>query len=163
MTKTKDKNAINIGLNFAAISAVITTLGLMVGLQATTNSLLVVIGGVLTIAIADSMSDALGIHVSQESQKKTSEKEVWESTLSTFLGKFFLTLIFVIPLLIFELPVAVAVNIILGLGLVTFVSYKIAKHRGEKPIHIMLEHLTITVIVILLTHSFGILLSLFLV
>ncbi len=163
MKRLLKKNSINIGLNFAAISAVITTLGLMVGLQATTNSLLIVIGGILTIAIADSMSDALGIHVSQESQKSNSPKEIWESTISTFLGKFFLTIIFIIPLLILELPVAVAFNIILGLGLITFVSYKIAIHRGEKPTHIILEHLTITVIVILLTHSFGILLSMFLI
>jgi vacuolar iron transporter family protein len=70
MRNIRDHNAINIGLNFAVISAVITTLGLMVGLNATTNSLLIVMGGILTIAIADSMSDALGIHVSQESIKK---------------------------------------------------------------------------------------------
>jgi vacuolar iron transporter family protein len=163
LKKIFKKKSINIGLNFAAISAVITTLGLMVGLQATTNSLLIVIGGILTIAIADSMSDALGIHVSQESQKYNSKKEIWESTLSTFFGKFFLTLIFVIPLLLFPLEVAVAFNIILGLGIVTIVSYLIAKNRQEKPVHLILEHIVITVIVILLTHSFGILLSMFLV
>jgi vacuolar iron transporter family protein len=93
--------------------------------------------------------------------KKNSKKEVWESTISAFIGKFLLTIIFIIPLLIFEMSIAIAINIIIGLGLVTFVSYKIAQHRNEKSLHMILEHVTITIIVILLTHSFGILLNLF--
>ena len=36
---------------------------------------LVVIGGILTIAIADSFSDALGIHVSEESETNTRQKK----------------------------------------------------------------------------------------
>ena len=47
---------------------VITTLGLIVGLHSGTHSRAIVIGGILTIAIADAMSDALGIHVSEESK-----------------------------------------------------------------------------------------------
>lgn len=38
----------------------------MIGLMAGTHSKLAVLGGILTIAIADAMSDALGIHISQE-------------------------------------------------------------------------------------------------
>lgn len=37
---------------------------LMAGLHSGTHSRAIVIGGILTIAIADAMSDALGIHVS---------------------------------------------------------------------------------------------------
>ncbi|MBH0196170.1 MAG: hypothetical protein HP494_11385, partial [Nitrospira sp.] len=55
------------GLSFGLTSGVITTLGLMVGLHSGTHSRAIVIGGILTIAIADAMSDALGIHVSEES------------------------------------------------------------------------------------------------
>lgn len=61
------EHSIEVGLSFGLTSAIITTLGLMVGLNAGTHSVSVVIGGVLTIAIADSLSGALGIHVSEES------------------------------------------------------------------------------------------------
>ena len=56
------------GLSFGLTSGIITTLGLIVGLNGSTHSKFAVIGGILTIAIADAFSDALGIHVSQESQ-----------------------------------------------------------------------------------------------
>ena len=54
------------GLGFGLTSGVITTLGLIVGLHAGFQSKAVVIGGILTIAIAD----ALGIHPSEEFDKR---------------------------------------------------------------------------------------------
>ncbi|MGZ8381620.1 MAG: hypothetical protein ACXW4C_08190, partial [Nitrospira sp.] len=54
------KASFKTGLSFGLTSGVITTLGLMVGLHSGTHSRTVVIGGILTIAIADAMSDALG-------------------------------------------------------------------------------------------------------
>ncbi|MEO0185998.1 MAG: VIT1/CCC1 transporter family protein, partial [candidate division WOR-3 bacterium] len=74
------KHSLKTGFSFGSTSGIITTLGLMVGLHSGTHSKIVVIGGILTIAIADAFSDALGIHVSEESENKHSTKEIWEST-----------------------------------------------------------------------------------
>jgi len=71
------KDSLRIGLSFGLTSAVITTLGLMVGLHSGTHSKVVVLGGILTIAIADAFSDALGIHVSEESEHATTAKHIW--------------------------------------------------------------------------------------
>jgi hypothetical protein len=60
---------------------VTTTLGLIVGLHSFFGSKLVVIGGVLTIAIADAFSDALGIHVSEEAEMVHTSKEIWNLRL----------------------------------------------------------------------------------
>ena len=76
--------AIKAGFSFGLTSGIITTLGLMVGLNAGTQSQVAVIGGIVTIAIADAFSDSLGVHVSQESENQHSTKEVWESTITTF-------------------------------------------------------------------------------
>jgi len=62
------KDSLRTGVSFGLTSAVITTLGLMVGLQSGTHSKIVVLAGILTIAIADAFSDALGIHVSEEAE-----------------------------------------------------------------------------------------------
>jgi len=62
------KSSLKTGLSFGLTSAIITTLGLMVGLHSGTHSRLAVIGGVLTIAIADAFSDAMGIHISEEAE-----------------------------------------------------------------------------------------------
>ena len=46
-------HSLRVGFSFGLTSGLITTLGLMVGLSSGTHSKLVVIGGILTIAIAD--------------------------------------------------------------------------------------------------------------
>ncbi len=83
------RDSLRTGICFGLTSAVITTLGLMVGLHSGTHSRIVVLAGVLTIAIADAFSDALGIHISEESDKTRTAKQVWGATIATFLTKFF--------------------------------------------------------------------------
>ncbi len=54
----KNKGA-RTGVFFGASSGVITTVGLIAGLYAGTESVVAVLGGILVIAIAHAMSDAL--------------------------------------------------------------------------------------------------------
>lgn len=147
--------AIKTGLSFGLTSGVITTLGLMVGLNAGTHSKASVIGGILTIAIADACSDALGIHMSQEAQKRHTGKSVWESTISTFLTKFLFALTFVVPVLFFDLASAVWVSLGWGLAVLGIYSYILAKQQGEKPGRMVVEHLAIATMVIIVTQLVG--------
>ncbi len=149
------KHSIKVGFTFGITSGVITTLGLMVGLGSSTQSKLVVIGGILTIAIADAFSDALGIHVSEEAENKHSNKEIWESTLSTFFCKFLFALTFILPILLFNLLTAIMVNIVWGLSVLISLSYIMAKQRGEKPFKVVFEHLIIGILVIFITYYVG--------
>jgi VIT1/CCC1 family predicted Fe2+/Mn2+ transporter len=142
------------GLSFGITSGIITTLGLMVGLDSSTNSRLAVIGGVLVIAIADALSDALGIHISEESEKK-SDKSIWESTLSTFVSKFIIALTFIVPLLIFSLQTAVIISVLWGLLLLGLLSFSIAKSKGANPLKAISEHITIAVVVVIITFFLG--------
>ena len=148
------KKSMKLGFSFGLTSGIITTLGLIVGLHAGTHSSLVVIGGILTIAIADSFSDALGIHISQESENKD-KKAVWEATISTFLTKFFFALTFFIPVLLFEITTAIIISVIWGLFLLTILSFYIAKKQNENPVKVILEHVIIALIVITITHYVG--------
>jgi len=144
------------GFSFGLTSGIITTLGLMVGLHSGTHSKIVVIGGILTIAIADSMSDALGIHISEESENKHTTKEIWTATLSTFLCKFIFALTFVIPVLLFsKLTTAIIVSVIWGLSLLCILSYYLAKKQEGSTWWPITEHLIIALVVITLTHFVG--------
>ncbi len=149
------KNSIRKGFGFGLTSGIITTLGLMVGLNSSTHSAIVVIGGIIVIAVADALSDALGIHISEEFEMKHSKKEIWESTISTFLSKLVFALTFIIPVLLFSLNTAIIVSIIWGLFLITVFSIYIAKEQNLKPYRVVVEHLIIAVIVILVTHYLG--------
>lgn len=143
------------GLSFGLTSGIITTLGLVVGLNASTGSKLAVIGGILTIATADSFSDALGIHISQESQNKHSEQSIWEATVATFLSKFIFALTFVVPILFFEISKAIVVNIIWGFSVLSFFSYLIGKKQNKRPVSVVFEHLFIGLLVVVITHLLG--------
>lgn len=152
-------HSMRVGLSFGLTSGIITTLGLMVGLNSGTHSRLVVLGGILTIAIADAFSDALGIHVSEESENKHTPGEIWTSTFSTFFSKFFTALTFLVPVLLFELQTAVRVAVVWGLLLLSLFSLRIAREQNVKPWKVIAEHLSIAVIVIIATHYIGSLIS----
>ncbi|MFC1514359.1 hypothetical protein ACFL5X_00460 [Candidatus Omnitrophota bacterium] len=148
-------HSLKIGLSFGSSSAIITTLGLMVGLYSGTGSKLAVIGGILVIAIADAFSDAVGIHISEEAENKHTPKEIWLATLFTFLFKFIFSIIFIIPVLAFNLPIAMLVSVIWGLFLLSIVSFYLARQQKEKAWKVISEHLAIALVVIALTHLVG--------
>lgn len=149
------KHSLKIGLSFGLTSATITTLGLMVGLHAGTHSRLAVIGGILTIAIADAFSDALGIHVSEESENIHSRKEIWATTIYTFISKFIFALTFAVPVLLLKLHTAIVVSIAWGLAMLCIFSYRMAREQEEPAWKVVAEHLIIALLVIVLTYFAG--------
>ncbi|MFH1290545.1 MAG: hypothetical protein ABIH92_03995 [Nanoarchaeota archaeon] len=147
--------AFRTGMSFGLTSAVITTLGLIVGLNAGTHSKVVVAGGILIIAIADALSDSLGIHLSEEARRGHTRRSVWISTVSTFLFKFIFALTFLVPILLLELSLAVKVSIVWGMLLLGSLSYYIAKRENAKPWKVVTEHLVIALVVIVITNYLG--------
>ncbi len=149
------RHSLKTGFSFGLTSGVITTLGLMVGLHSGTHSRLAVIGGVLSIAIADAFSDALGIHISEESEGKHETREIWESTFSTFLSKFIFALTFLIPILLLPLSHAIIASVCWGVTLIGVFSFYMVKEQKVKSWKVIAEHLTITLIVVVLSHYIG--------
>jgi VIT1/CCC1 family predicted Fe2+/Mn2+ transporter len=149
------KNSIKKGIGFGLTSGVITTLGMMVGLNATTHSKIAVIGGIVAIAVADAFSDAVGIHISEESEDRHGAREIWEATLSTFVSKFVIAFTFVVPVFMLPLYTAIVVSIVWGLALIVLFSYFMARQQRVTAFKVVLEHVSIVVAVILITHYVG--------
>ncbi len=149
------KHTLKTGLSFGLTSAIITTLGLMVGIYSGTGSRGTVLGSILIIAIADALSDSLGIHMSEESENKHTPREIWESTLYTFLSKFIFASTFLVPVIIFGLELAVMISVIWGLLLLILFSFYLAKNEGTSPGKVIFEHVFVAMVVILATHSVG--------
>jgi VIT1/CCC1 family predicted Fe2+/Mn2+ transporter len=143
------------GFGFGLTSGVITTLGLIVGLDASTGSKFVVISGIIAIAIADACSDALGMHISEESTYKRTAAQIWDATLSTLFFKFAFALTFVIPFLLLNIKTALIVCILWGILLITAYSYHLAKKTKASPYKVILEHVLIMVLVIIVTYLVG--------
>lgn len=153
------RHSVETGFSFGLTSAVITTLGLMVGLSSGTNSKLAVIGGVLTIAMADALSDSLGIHISQEAEGVHTQKEIWISTFCTFIAKFGVGITFIVPVILLSLSYAIIISVAWGLGLLSLFSIYVGRGEEIKAWKVVLEHLMIAVLVIITTHYLGVWIS----
>jgi VIT1/CCC1 family predicted Fe2+/Mn2+ transporter len=148
-------HSIKTGVCFGLTSGVITTLGLMVGLNSGTHSRLAVLGGILTIAVADAFSDALGIHIAEESESTHTHWEIWQSTIATFLSKLLFALTFAIPVILLDLPAAVMVSVVYGLSVLGLLSFYLAREQGDNPLKVIAEHLGIALVVIGATYAVG--------
>ncbi len=144
------------GLFFGATSGVITTIGLIVGLNSGTKSITAVLGGILVIAVADAMSDALGIHLAEESDPDTDHGHVWSATIMTFITKFLFSISFAVPLLLLPLSTAVIVSVAWGMLVIVVLSYFLARSQGESPLAIIGEHVGIAILVVVFSHFIGV-------
>ena len=149
------KTSLKTGLSFGLTSGVITTLGLMMGLHSGTHSRTVVIGGIVTIAVADALSDALGIHIAEESKSNGNVSEIWESTIATFVAKFLIAMTFVAPVLWLPLEDAMMVSVVWGLSLLAVLSYLLARGQQISAWKVIAEHVVIGISVIASTHYIG--------
>jgi VIT1/CCC1 family predicted Fe2+/Mn2+ transporter len=143
------------GLTFGLTSGVITTLGLMVGLHSGTHSRLAVIGGIVTIAVADALSDALGVHVSKEAENRFRPAQLWVATFATFAAKLATASTFILPVVILDLETAIRVSVAWGLVVLGGLSYVTARVQGSRPLAVVAEHLAIALAVVLITHALG--------
>jgi VIT1/CCC1 family predicted Fe2+/Mn2+ transporter len=148
-------HSLRVGMSFGVTSGIITTLGLLVGLSAGTSSRPAVLGGIFTIAVADSLSDALGIHISEESEGIHAQREVWTATVATFVTKLLTALTFAIPVGLLDLDAAVVVSIVWGASALTALSWDLARHQGLNPRPLVVEHLVVAALVVAAAHLVG--------
>jgi vacuolar iron transporter family protein len=139
---------------FGSAAAIITNLGIIAGLFSSHNARGNIIGSILVIAIADNISDTLGIHIYQEAEGLKA-KEVWLSSFTNFISRFVVSMIFVLTIMVLPLKVAVVSCLILGLLIISLISYFIAVYKGTNPYIAVLEHLAVAVIVIISSRTLG--------
>lgn len=148
------------GMCFGLTTAVITSLGMIVGMHSATSSKLAVVAGIVVMAIADGLSDAVGLHTAEEAEVengrgKHTPKEIWLTTLFAFLSVSGFTLTFAIPILLFPLETAVFIATAWGMILLILLNFYIAKIRKENPIKLISEHVLLAIFVIIVSHLVG--------
>lgn len=149
------RESLRSGVSFGLTSGAITTLGLIVGLASGTRSRTVVIGGIITIAVADAFSDALGIHIHEEAEAEHTRREIWAATLAAFGAKFLLPLTFLPAVMLLPLTPAIGISIVWSLVVVTALSHQIARMQGTSARRAIAEHVMIAVLVVAVTYGVG--------
>ena len=141
-----------------ATAGIVTNISLIVGLGSAGAGKGPILGGLLTIALADNISDSLGIHLYKETGR-TEERMTWAATVLNFFARLVVSLSFIAIVLAFSRYNAMSVAIVWGLLLLAIISYLIARSRNEKSLLEVLRHLLVAVIVIALSWLIGYLIS----
>jgi vacuolar iron transporter family protein len=129
-------------------SAIVTSMGLIAGLAPGSNTKTSITAGLLIFAIADNISDSLGIHIYKESEGAT-RHEIALSTFGNFFARLILSFTFILIVLLLPPDTAFMVSSVWGLILLTGLSYLIAKAKNTRPLPEIIYHLIIALVVII--------------
>jgi vacuolar iron transporter family protein len=156
MYKSELKNLKN--YIFGSTAAIITNICLIVGLGYVQTSKGPILGGLMTIALADNISDSLGIHMYKESEGYEGKLSLLATSLN-FFSRLLVSCSFIVIVLMFSISNSIIIAVVWGLFLLTLISYLIARSNKENAILEIIKHLLIAVIVIILSRYVGNLIS----
>ena len=136
-------------------AAITTSLALIIGLSSTHDPKRYIVGTLMVLAIADNLTDSLGIHIYRESQKQDDESKSMTNTLTNFLTRLAITATFAAFVLLLPINYAIGACVVLGVIILTALSYYIAINLNESPLFSIAHHLGITTIVISVSYFLG--------
>ena len=140
--------------SFGATSSTVTSLGIIFGLLSSGNPQASIIGSLLVIAVADNIADSLGIHIYRETTA-TKKENTKMFTVSNFITRFAITLTFVVLFAFLPIDYAATFCVVIGFGILIFLSYLIGVQRKTSTIKEILIHLGIAIPVIIISHFLG--------
>lgn len=139
---------------FGSTAAIITNISLIVGLGTAQNARGAILGGLLTIALADNISDSLGIHMYKEAEG-TGPGLTWLATVLNFAARLAISASFIALVLLLPPGQASAAAVAWGLALLVVLSYLIARQNGVNPLKETAKHLAVAVAVIIASRLVG--------
>jgi VIT1/CCC1 family predicted Fe2+/Mn2+ transporter len=141
--------------SFGITAAITTSLAIIIGLGPTHNPKIYIISTLLVLAIADNLTDSLGIHIYRESQCIGEERDTILNTISNFLTRLTIMIILIIFVYLLPMQYAILASVIVGLSLLIVLSYLIAIRQKKNPYKAVLEHIGIVVVVIIISYFLG--------
>jgi vacuolar iron transporter family protein len=142
-------------VSYGTTSAVTTSMGLTIGLHAAHNPSSTIVSGLLIIALADNISDSLSIHIYQESEKLES-RSAFRTTLTNFMARLVVTGTFAAMALLAPSAMLTPLALAWGLGLLSLLSYFLARERRANIVLEIAKHVGIAVSVITVSALIGV-------
>jgi VIT1/CCC1 family predicted Fe2+/Mn2+ transporter len=140
--------------SYGSTAAILTSVGLIVGLGAASVSRAAVLSSLLIIALADNLTDSLSIHIYQESENLEGHA-AFRSTVTNFVARLLVALSFVAIVAALPgrtVPAAATVWGLLLLGALTFV---LSRARQVSPWREITKHLVVAVVVVAASRLVG--------
>ena len=108
--------------SFGGTSAIVTSMGLIIGLGAAGAETATIVSGLLIVGFADNITDSLSIHMYQEAEK-LEERIAFRTTVTNFVVRVLAALSFVAIVLALPAANAVIAALFWGCLLLTAITY----------------------------------------
>jgi vacuolar iron transporter family protein len=141
-------------ISFGAPAAIVTSIALIVGLDTAAAHRAAIVGSLLILALADNLTDALGVHIYQESER-LAQPDAFRTTVANFLTRLLVSLSFVALVLTTHAPLRSYLSLTWGLLLLALLSYLLARARAVSPPAEIAKHCAVALIVIALSAAIG--------
>jgi VIT1/CCC1 family predicted Fe2+/Mn2+ transporter len=139
---------------FGSTAAIITNTSLIVGLGSAGAGKGPILGSLLTIALADNISDSLGIHLYKETEGCGPRLSLI-ATLLNFFSRLLVSMSFIVIVLVLTTAQAIPVAVVWGLSLLILLSYLITRVNGQNSVPEIVKHVFVAVVVIALSRWVG--------
>lgn len=139
---------------FGGTAAIVTSTGLILGLQAAESSRQAIIGALLIVAVADNLSDSLSVHIYQEAERLES-REAFISTIANFATRLLIAATFIVLVVALPGEALPWVATAWGLLLLSWLTRHIARARGAPVGREIAKHVVIAGAVLLISRSLG--------
>jgi VIT1/CCC1 family predicted Fe2+/Mn2+ transporter len=144
------------GVSFGSPAAIVTSMALVVGLDAAIATKAQVVGALLIIGIADNLTDSLSVHIYQEAER-LAERQALRTTIYNFFARLVVSASFALLFLRFPPSSAIYACVFWGFVLLSGLSYLLAKARGARPLPEIIKHDSVAIAVILISKGIGLL------
>jgi VIT1/CCC1 family predicted Fe2+/Mn2+ transporter len=141
-------------ISYGGTAAVVTSTALISGLSAADTTKPVIVSALLIAALADNLTDALSVHIFQESEQ-LDQKDAFTGTLTNFATRLLLCASFVPLVVTFSLAHAAAVAIAWGALLLATLTYLVARERKVSLVPEVAKHLFVAFSVIVASMLIG--------
>lgn len=141
-------------ISFGVTAATVTSMGLIIGLDAASATRPTIVAGLLVVALADNLTDSLGVHVYQESERLEARK-AFLATSRNFAARVVVALTFILLVEVLPIGVAITASLIWGVVLLGTLSTLLARARRAGVVSEIAKHLGVALIVILASRAVG--------
>lgn len=141
-------------ISFGGTAAIVTSMGLITGLDAANVAKPLIISTLLIAALADNLTDSLSIHIYQESER-LEKQEAWLGTLTNFAARFVVCLTFMPIVALCPVSQVVVWSIAWGLSLLAALTCRLAWERRVGIASEVVKHVVVALVVILVSKSIG--------
>ena len=141
-------------ISFGGTAAIVTSMGLILGLDAAASSAQSIVSALLIVALADNLSDSLSVHVYQEAEKLES-REAFRSTLANFVTRLLVASSFVVLVIALPRDLLATATVAWGFLLLGLLTFRIARARGARVDKEIAKHVVIAAIVLVISRWLG--------